>query len=194
VQVAGSRPEEMQRRMARSSAFLGGVWPRDSLGGLRPAGVALVVGLWVGLGVGLRDVGVVDFLLLLFARFGRGKLLRSRLFARREELFQCAAGLIGVGHDAVAGGAIGMAHHAGGGVGEIAYVAAIDEDAFAVAYIGHVQLDVLRGGADAEQHGDAQLHVESDVLTVVPTVCPHTSPFDELNTLDATDAGTCNHA
>ena len=42
-------------------------------------------------------------------------------------------------------GAVGMADHAGGGVGEIAYVAAFDVHAFAAAYIGHVQLDVLRG-------------------------------------------------
>ena len=36
-----------------------------------------------GLRVGLRDVGVVDFLLLLFEGIGRGKLLRGRLRASR---------------------------------------------------------------------------------------------------------------
>ena len=58
-----------------------------------------------------------------------------------------------------------MGDLAGGGVGEIAYVAAFDVDAFAAANIGHVQLDVLRGGEDAEQHRDAQLHIEEVVRT-----------------------------
>src|SRR5580693_5294688 len=84
VQVAGSRPEETQRRMARSSAFLGGVTRATAWACEGP-----------GLGVGLRDVGVVDFLLLLFEGFGRGKFLRRRLGAGREELFQSAAGLVG---------------------------------------------------------------------------------------------------
>ncbi len=122
-----------------------------------------------GLRVGLRDVGVVDFLLLLFERFGRGKLLRRGLLAGREELLQRAAGLGGVGHEAVVLGAVGMGDLAGGGVGEIADVAALDVHAFAVADVGHVQLDVLRGGGDAgsQEHGEAQLRVDADILPVV---------------------------
>ncbi len=160
-----ARPEETQRRIARSSAFLGGVGCARRLRGLRPAwavcGLSTVGLRLIGLGVGLRDVGVVDFLLLLFEGLGRGKLLRSGLLAGGEELLQRAASLAGVGHEAVVLGAVGMGDLAGGGVGEIAYVAAFDVDAFAAAYIGHVQLDVLRAGRNAHQHSDDESHAEA---------------------------------
>ena len=153
VQVAGSRPDETQRRMARSSAFFGGVGRPNPEG---PAPCRRWTGVRLGgLRIGLRDGGVVDFLLLLFERLGRGDFLRRGLLAGREELLQRAAGLAGVGHEAVVLGAVGMGDLAGRGVGEIAYVAAFDVHAFAVAYIGHVQLDVLRDGENpARLFGD----------------------------------------
>ena len=77
---------------------------------------------------------------------GSGQLLGGRLLAGGETFFQRTARLAGDGCDAAGVGVVGMLDHAGGGVGSVADVAALDEDALAVADVINVQRDVLREG------------------------------------------------
>ena len=166
VQVAGSLPELTQRRIARSSAFLGGAiccWllPPPATGCGRGGHLA----------VGLRYVCVVDVLLLLLEGLRFGDLLRGGLLAGGEELLQCAAGHVGVLHQSVGQDVVGMADHAGCVVGGVADVAVLDEHALAAADVDQAWGQVLRdgegGGEESEQRQDAQVEEAAWALATV---------------------------
>jgi hypothetical protein len=68
----------------------------------------------------------------------------GRLLAGWKKLFEVAACFIGLLHEAVRKNGVGMADHALGGVREVADVAAIDDEALAIANVGDLGLEILR--------------------------------------------------
>jgi hypothetical protein len=65
------------------------------------------------------------------------------LIARRQQLLEVPARFVGVLHQSVGHHRVRMADQAHRGVGEVADVAAVDDDALAIAKVGDVGLDVL---------------------------------------------------
>jgi len=128
VQEAGSRPEVMQRLMARSSGLRGFLTGRARARAFD--GVVLVVGL--------LDVGVVLILLALLEGFGAGDLIGGGLLAGGKELPDGGAVMLVYCMIPLAMTLVGMADHAGAGVGLVADVAVLDDEALAVADVGDV--------------------------------------------------------
>jgi hypothetical protein len=115
-------------------------------------------------------VRIVNLLLLFLEGFFLGKFLRAGLFACGQQLLQIAARFIGILHQSIWQNRIRMPHHARRSVRCIADVATIDHKSLAVANIGHVELDVLRGGSTHPSHtsrGESQRNNRSSKCSQV---------------------------
>ena len=120
-----------------------GLLPRESAGAGFD-GVVLIVRLFL--------VGVVGILLAFLEGFRAGDLVRSWLLTCGKELLDRSSSHVGVLHEPVRHDVVGMADHAGAGVGCVPYVAVFDYEALAVTDIGDVGKGiVLLGG---EGHGE----------------------------------------
>jgi hypothetical protein len=132
--------------------------------GLRPRGRRLHLLLGVSLERGLL---IVNFLLKGLSPLD---FFGGRLLAGGKKLFEVAACFIGVLHEAVRKNGVGMADHALGGVREVADVAAIDDEALAIANVGDLWLEVLSTGYRRNKWSEqpAQTKARSEVFMGVP--------------------------